>query len=235
LVSLARLRDVSSLAFTAALVSAACGSSAPADDPFKDCPSFTGPPPNLPPGSNGVSGTFNSATLRAVMCPGGAFAEIVPNTPDLLITNPNPFLFLLADVPRLTGSPSTPANDRVLVQYPSVVTSFEVLAQVGLPAATPGTYSGGCGETLTSAKLAAPTTPNDIQDFGWLAATGPNDCDGIGTPEGSWTLTINSVGQQVPVSAGHVASAPHGTFAGTLPAAQASSPDAPSMTVWLTF
>jgi hypothetical protein len=228
----------------------------PTGNPFAACGSFSNP--NLPPSTSAAGGTFSSPLFNAVMCPGAAWAQIIPNTPNLMSTIDSPYFFVLTTPHFAFGMQATTG---FLIQSPPHTVNVGLDVEVALPAPAPGTYEGVCGIVTTDLAYGppgldcsgdagttcpmgctrrcatppcpgVPCTPNSLEQEGWMAATGSSCGDGFPTPRGTWTLTLTSATEQ-DVSPGQVAYVPHGTFTATMPEYPAMT--SPPLSVWLTF
>jgi hypothetical protein len=184
-----------------------------------------------------ASGTFSGALAGAV-CAGGTFAY-VQSTPADDGGAPQVEL-LIATVG--AGDPAA----RIRFQDGADVTDGELSIDVGLSAATPGTYTqnGSCGAVVLIGDLPAPDPSicaTDAQDFGCpngCESTGPDqpctpippqaiyaavaatDCHGYATTGGgSWTVTLTSLTAEPDAGTGTVGSLTykaHGTLSATL-------------------
>jgi len=165
------------------------------------------------PNMTAAGGTFSGALAGAV-CTGAAFAH-VQSTP--AVDGGAPTIELLIE----TLGGGDPAA-RVRFQDPSNATDGFLSVDIGLPAASPGTYTQdvSCGSTVLAADLPAPDPSVCATDAGdgdcptgceatgpifaqvctpiapqlSYAALGASDCRGdVTTPAGSWTLTLKSL------------------------------------------
>jgi hypothetical protein len=189
------------------------------------------------PNMTAASGTFSGALAGAV-CAGGAFAY-VQSTPagdggapeiELLITTVG------------TGDPAA----RIRFQGGANINAGELYVDVGISAATPGTYTqdASCGATVLIGDLPAPDPSicaTDAEVFGCptgCESTGPDqpctpippqaiyaavaaaDCHGYPTTGGgSWTVTLKSLTAEPDAGTGTLGSLiykVHGTLSATL-------------------
>ena len=189
--------------------------------------------PNMSP----ASGTFSGA-LAGSVCTGGTFAH-VQSTPADDGGAPEVEL-LIATVG--AGDPAA----RIRFQDGANVTDGELTIDVGIPTATPGTYTqdGSCGAVVLIGDLPAPDPsicatdaevfgcPNGCQSTGpdqpclptppqaIYAAVAAADCHGYPTTGGgSWTVTLNSLTAEPDAGTGTLGSLTykaHGTLTATL-------------------
>ena len=207
------------------------------------------------PNMTAASGTFSGALAGAV-CAGGAFAY-VQSTPaddggapevELLITTVG------------TGDPAA----RIRFQDGANITAGELYVDIGISAATPGTYTqdASCGATVLIGDLPAPDPSicaTDAEVFGCptgCESTGPDqpctpippqvvyaavaasDCHGYPTTAaGSWTVTLKSLTAEPDAGTGILGSViykAHGTLSATL-ADQAVDAGAAGVSLALSF
>jgi hypothetical protein len=189
------------------------------------------------PNMTAASGTFSGALAGAV-CTGGTFAQ-VRSTPADDGGAPEVEL-LIASVG--AGDPAA----RIRFQDGANVTDGALSIDVGIPAATPGTYTqdGSCGAVVLIGDLPAPDPSicaTDAMDFGCpngcestgsdqpctptppqaiYAAVAASDCHGYATTGGgSWTVTLTSVTAEPDAGTGTLGSViykAHGTLTATL-------------------
>jgi hypothetical protein len=202
------------------------------------CPAI--PSSDLPSPSVPVSGTVSGPDLSGVLCPGGAFARILPAGASY---DTEPFIF---ELDYTVGS--TTQAQPFLFSSPSGATDGEIDVLLGLPSAGPGEYdspSGGqCGSLAFTYYLPVPPTVDC--DGGQPPACPPGCgtvCSGFGcnpcTPQapavsylaqgatdcigdtqaaiGSWHLSLTSVAPGG-TSGSTTYYLPHGTFTATMPA-----------------
>lgn len=189
------------------------------------------------PNMTAASGTFSGALAGAV-CTGGTFAH-VQSTPAADGGAPRVEL-LIASVG--AGDPAA----RVRFQNPPNVTAGELIVDVGLSAATPGTYTqdASCGSVVLIGDLPIPDPSVCVADaavFGCptgcestgpdqpcmpippqviYAAVGASDCHGYPTTGGgTWTVTLTSLTAEPDAGTGILGSVvykAHGTLSATL-------------------
>jgi hypothetical protein len=207
------------------------------------------------PNMTAASGTFSGALAGAV-CTGGTFAH-VQSTPADDGGAPEIEL-LIASVG--AGDPAA----RIRFQDGANVTDGELTIDVGIPAATPGTYTqdGSCGAVVLIGDLPAPDPSicaTDAMDFGCpdgCESTGPDqpcmpippqaiyaavaasDCHGYATTGGgSWTVTLSSLTAEPDAGTGILGSVTykvHGTLSATL-ADQSADAGTTGVSLTLTF
>jgi hypothetical protein len=207
--------------------------------------------PNMTP----ASGTFSGALAGAV-CTGATFAH-VQSTPADDGGAPRVEL-LIASVG--AGDPAA----RIRFQNGANVTDGELSVDVGISAATPGTYTqvASCGAVVLIGDLPAPDPSicaTDAQVFGCVTgceSTGPDqpctpippqviyaavaasDCHGYPTTGGgSWTVTLTSLTAEPDAGTGTVGSLiykAHGTLSATL-AGQAADAGTTGVSLTLSF
>jgi hypothetical protein len=189
------------------------------------------------PNMTAASGTFSGA-LAGSVCTGGTFAH-VQSTPASDGGAPEVQL-LIASV----GAGD--AAERIRFQAGANVTAGQLIIDVGLSAATPGTYTqdGSCGSVVLLGDLPAPDPsicatdaevfgcPNGCESTGpdqpctpsppqaIYAAVAASDCHGYPTTGGgSWTVTLTSLTAEPDAGTGTLGSLnykAHGTLTATL-------------------
>jgi hypothetical protein len=189
------------------------------------------------PNMTAASGTFSGALAGAV-CTGGTFAH-VQSTPADDGGAPEVEL-LIASVG--AGDPAA----RIRFQAGANITAGELIIDVGISAATPGTYTqdASCGSVVLIGDLPAPDPSicaTDAMDFGCpngcystgpdqpcmpippqviYAAVATSDCHGYPTTGGgSWTVTLKSLTAEPDAGTGILGSLiykAHGTLSATL-------------------
>jgi hypothetical protein len=207
------------------------------------------------PNMTAASGSFSGALAGAV-CTGGTFAH-VQSTPADDGGAPQVEL-LIATVG--AGDPDA----RIRFQDGANITAGQLSIDVGISAATPGTYTqnGSCGAVVLIGDLPAPDPSicaTDAQDFGCpngCESTGPDqpclpippqviyaavaasDCHGYPTPGGgSWTVTLTSLTAEPDAGTGTLGSLiykAHGTLSATL-ADQSADAGTTGVTLTLSF
>ncbi len=189
------------------------------------------------PNMTAASGTFSGALAGAV-CTGGTFASVQSTPAD---DGGAPRVELkIASVG--AGDPAA----RIRFQDGANVTDGELSIDVGIPAATPGTYTqdASCGAVVLIGDLPVPDPsicatdaeifgcPNGCESTGQdqpclpippqviYAAVAPADCHGYLTPGGgSWTVTLTSLTAEPDAGTGILGSLTykaHGTLTATL-------------------
>ena len=189
------------------------------------------------PNMTAASGTFSGA-LAGSVCTGGTFAYVQSSPAD---DGGAPEVeLLIASVG--AGDPAA----RIRFQEGANVTDGELIIDVGLSAATPGTYTqdGSCGSVVLIGDLPVPDSSicaTDAEIFGCpngCESTGPDqpctpippqaiyaavaatDCHGYATTGGgSWTLTLTSLTAEPDAGTGVVGSVlykAHGTLTAKL-------------------
>jgi hypothetical protein len=207
------------------------------------------------PNMTAASGTFSGA-LAGSVCTGAAFAH-VESTPAADGGAPEVQL-LIATVG--AGDPAA----RIRFQDGANVTDGALTVDVGISAATPGTYTqdGSCGAVVLIGDLPAPDPSicaTDAMDFGCpngcesmgpdqpctpippqavYAAVAATDCRGYATTGGgSWTVTLTSLTAEPDAGTGTVGSLiykAHGTLSATL-ADQSADAGTTGVSLSLTF
>jgi hypothetical protein len=207
------------------------------------------------PNMTAASGTFSGALAGAV-CTGGTFASVQSTPADD------------GGAPRVelkiaTVGAGDPAA-RIRFQDGANVTDGELSIDVGIPAATPGTYTqdASCGAVVLFGDLPAPDPSicaTDAEDFGCpngCESTGPDqpctpippqaiyaavaaaDCHGYPTTAvGSWTVTLESLTAEPDAGTGTLGSLiykAHGTLNATL-ADQSTDAGAAGVSLALSF